>query len=1219
MLNQSPDSNPPQIHNMKNKNFLSHRRKAALASLIGVITISAFCNASAQTVTMRANPVRITVPVGEASPNPVVVLNSEPPVLTNVIPVTVVTSQLPENSAIVNFSLTGVPTGVTASFGTNSISDNGTHTVFLTISTSASVPAGTHDMAIVASGGANYRLPLPVICSYVWTGANYTNNVTAPGNLNDAGNWAGGALPISPTADIVFRESGATTNIAGPTTTNILITTDKEVGSVRFAQEYRWTTNTSHNIAFESGAKLSVTGPDGFKILRDSKAAPGTVNVRMFGNGSLAVINPTAMFGTFVDFQVITSLDLRELDSLQVDVSRLPFGDYRTYPNYYTNGWQGTGIGSGGVNEVNRFVSRVQLAKTNVLKASFVDPNNYNDLGQRDYAMTIGNNNVQASTTDLWLQFGYSNALFLDSICFAQAISGSANSRFGFRNPGFDSYILIRGTGGLNSRMSVFAVVDTASPAPPNNGANRGNVNFLGGGPGGGSGQGGGTVDALVDRLMISQDRTNNNNQMTVQGSLTFGAGIFDINTAYLGYQRSGDNLGSASSTGMAGPEGTLNVNSNAAGAGILRINSALHLGYTTASAPGGTTSAERCWGRLTVSNATAMVNTIAVGGITKLSTNNQIHLSNSKLYITNKIGSADGRIANFIIAGSSEIILSSATVGESSIFVRTMSAPAAGGVKYIRIPTLNGVVSYPATVPVISYTSDSSPVLSGLSITPPAGLYVKSVVDNTANKTIDVTFTDEPPTVVVWRGTVNNQWDTSTPNWVTQVGGVQTNFSEGFSVIFDNTVGAGPTTIEIPSPVTPGQVAAAYGILVENQSYTFNTGSVLGTATIRKQGTGDLTINANFSPGLSLAQGALLGSSVGVVGSTTLESGATMTSFLGTINGGLIVSNATVIVNGPVNGGLNLQSGSLANASTINGVVSLASGTALENRLGGIMNVTLPWTVTTNSTLINNGDIFHFGNQGDNLGLNVDGTLKGVGRIIQNGFQASSDVRVTLRAGGNLMIGNTVNEITNMTIAVRLDLLEGSTTTIDVNNSIPVNDQITLAAGANGFGKVNFGAGNNQGATVQINRISGPAFNLATVLYPFDQVFNQPDNGQPAIPKLTPPPAPGLVWNTYEVITNLTLSVVNPPQITNTITSTNFVFEWPADYRGWRLERQISTLDVGLDWSSTNWTTVFTALGGTNVLYYPDITNSPDIYWIRQTTPINKTDPAVFYRVTYP
>lgn len=1176
-----------------------------LAILLGSIS------SWAQTVTMRANPVRVTIPVGAAAPNPIKLLNANPPVSTNTLPVIVVTSALVANSTNVTFSMADVPSGVTATFGTNSIAADGTHTVFLTISSDATVAQGSYDMALVATGAANYRLPIPVVCSYIWSGANYTNNVLVPANLTAGANWVGGVAPSSVTDNLVFTDSGATTNIAGPTTTNLVISANKEVASVRFAHEYNWATNISYNIDFQSGAKLSVTGPGGFSLLRDSKATSRQMDVRMSGNGSLIVSNPAAMFGTFVDFQPVTTLDLRELDSLSIDVSRVPFGDYRAYPNYYTNGWQGTGTGG----EINRFVSRVQLAKTNVIKASFVDPNNYNDLGQRDYALTIGNNNVQASTSDLWLQFGYSNALFLDSICFGQALAGSANSRFGFRNTGTGSYALFRGTGGINSRMSVLAVVDPASPAPPGAGNCRGPLNFLGGG----TVQGGGTVDILVDRLMIAQDRTNNSGQMTVQGQLFFGAGTVDANNVYLGYQRSGNNQGAVASTGFAGPEGTLGVNSNAAGAGVLRVNQNLHLGFTTASAIGGQTSPERCFGLFTITNATAFVSNIVVGGTTKFSTNNQIHIHGGKLFVTNAIGSADGRVASLRLAGASEVTLLGVKVGETNVFVNTFTAATAGGVKFVKIPSIAGVGSYPVTIPLISYTSAASPVFNGLSIVPPTGVYVKTIIDNTTDKTIDVTFTDEPPIVVVWRGYTNNVWDVTTRNWVTQSGGVVTNYSEGFSVVFDDTVGAGPTAIDIPGAVTPGQVASAIGIVVSNQNYTFNAGgTILGSSTLKKAGTGNVTINATTSVGVLLSSGALAGN--GTVGPTTLESGTTMTAFTGTINGGLITDGATVTVAGPVNGGLGLLSGSLVNSNTISGPITIAAGTSLDNRPGALINVNLPYTVSTNATLINNGDINHIGTPSGNLGLNVDGTLKGVGRIYQiGGTQLSSDVRVTVRPGGNLMIGNTAGEITNMTIAVRLDVNAGSHTTIDVDNTgTPVNDKIILNASPNGFGKVNFGIGNNLGGTIVINKTAGPAFGLATVINMFDQTSNTPDNQNQAVPGFIPSPGNGLVWDTSQILTNLTLVVTNQPALTNVFDGTNYVFTWPESLRGWRLERQITTLATGIEANnSTNWVTVASSLGGTN-LYYPDTNNLSEFYF-RSVQPISVNNEAVFYRMNYP
>jgi len=229
------------------------------------------------------------------------------------------------------------------------------------------------------------------------------------------------------------------------------------------------------------------------------------------------------------------------------------------------------------------------------------------------------------------------------------------------------------------------------------------------------------------------------------------------------------------------------------------------------------------------------------------------------------------------------------------------------------------------------------------------------------------------------------------------------------------------------------------------------------------------------------------------------------------------------------------------------------------------------------------------------------------------------------------MMIGNSPNEIATHTVGVRLDFNAGSTTTFDVDNSgpQPVNDKIILDATPS-YGKVNFGINNQLGGTLVINRIAGPDFDTNTTIYPFDLTFNTPDNSQPAIPGIIPAPAPGLTWDTYQVITNLTLVTTTLPVFTNSlVTGTNgtlsYMFEWPATYRGWHVEQQTNSAAVGLvSPGGTNWVTVFKAVGGTNVLYYPDITNDPGTYWFRTTQDLSTTNDgpvadAIFFRVVYP
>jgi hypothetical protein len=1150
------------------------KRKQAIAWPLALFCLSLATTLPAQTVTIRANPVRITVPAGVAA--------------TNTSTVTIVTAGLAEPTNV-TFAVTGVPSGATAVLSTNLIVSNGTYSATLTVTATTALPVNTYDLAIEASGAAAFRLPVPLMCSYLWSGADFANGGTP--NFSTPANWQGGAKPGS-TVPVVFSDLGGTTNTSGVNTTNVIVTADAEIASLRFAQQAGAT--RYYNMQLNTGVTLKVSGPGGFSMLRDSKGVGQAMDVRIFGSGSLVVTNAEASFATLIDAQQNATLDLRGLDNLQFQGSRLMFGDYRAYPNFYTNGWIGTGTGG----EINRFVSLVYLARTNLIKASFVDPNNYTDLGRRDYSLTIGNNSIQGSTSNLRLSLGYSNAFFLDSICFGQALAGGSGNNYSFVNSG--SSALFRGAAGMASRMSVFAISDAASPAAPAAANCRSQVNFSNG-----------FVDALVDQLWVSVDRTNNNGQMTLQGSLTLAAGTFDANSVYAGYQKSGDNLGSSASTGFAGPEGTVTLN----GTSVLKVNTTLHLGYTTASAVGGTTTPERTFGKIIIGTGTLMANNIAVGGVTKLSTNNSIAVGGGRLIVTNGIGSATAPLTALVSTNGSQWTLHSVTAGQTSIFVRQLNCPVSGARTRINVPSLSDVTTWPVTVPLISYTV-AGPIYNGLEFgTLPSGVVGISIVENQFSQTIDFTFDTNQPKVLVWRGTVDNSWDTVTTNWIKQSDGLPAKFTDGDSVVFDDTA-TGSTAINIAGMVVPGQTAASYGIVVSNSTvnYSFTSGAVLGGSTLLKVGAKSLSFDAAMAPGLVINGGTFGG--LGSVGPTTLGSGSTMTNFQGTISGGLEVSNANVSVISTVNGGLVVRAGGITNVGTINGTVVLQSGGLIDNQ--STMNVTLPWTVSTNATLVNNGTIYQFGVPNANLGLTVNGTLKGVGRITQNGFQASSDVRVTMGAGGTLMVGNQPNEITNVTIAVRLDFNNTSTSTFDVDTAQGRNDQIMLSDPPL-LGKVNFGVGNNLGGTLAINKLAGPAFNSSSVLNLFDLTSNQPDNSQPAIPQVVPGPAPGLSWDLTQMLTNLTLRVGLPAMMTNAFGSTNIVFSWSPNNLGWRLERQTNSLAVGLDSKSTNWTTLFIGLAGTNSLYYPDITNQPDFYYYRSVQPIDTNLPSAFYRLAYP
>ncbi len=1067
----------------------------------------------------------------------------------------------------VNLAVTGVPSGATALLSTNFFTSNGTFAVTLTLTNDATVAGGNYDMAVAASGAASFRLPIPVQVAYVWSGVNFTNAVST--NFASAGNWKGGAVPGA--SDIaVFNDGGGQAAISP---TNIIISGNTEVASVRFGPEGGST--RFHNMEIQNGATFRVTGPGlSFSLLRDSKLVAQQISTTISGGGTLLVSNATANIGVLLEGQQNTTLDLRNLNNFVADVVRIGLGDYRMYPNYYTNGYVGA-TGAGIANPPTRFVPLVFLAKTNVIKASWVDPNNYNDGGIRDYALTIGNDEAAGTTANTRFTLGLSNALFLDSICWSQSGKGGGGNSFNFNAAG--SYALFRGIGG--GRMSVWAQGDASGTALSGSNVRGTIVDFSNG-----------QVDALVDRLYLSRSRTNSSG-FTIQGTLTLGGAspgsIFDVNTAFLGNQDVLNlNTGAVASV-VGSPVGTLNVNSNA----TLKVNGVLHLGYTTAAAVGSPNYPENCSGLLNInSNGTVMASNILVGGATKLSVQNNITMTTGgNLIVTNGIGASDSKLRALAMTASTLTLHVSDT--NPKVYVKTLTL--SGLANALGLASVSGVGAYPASVPLISYETVAG---SFSTLTLPSGLY--GFLYDSGTNTINAYISTNPPNKLVWRGNVSPNWNLTDLNWLIQGTATATNFNVGDIVTFDDATVTGSTDINVAEPILIGQLPGFAGMVVSNsvKNYRFSGGTISGSSPLLKQLGGSLTMDALCSMPVSLTGGSLLGS--GALGATTAQFG-TVLSFSGAINGGLTASNtsASILSGGSLTGALTLLAGSLTNNGTISGTVSLSTNTVLGN--GNTMNVTVPWSVPTNSTLINNGTIVHSGSVGGNNGLTINGgTLYGVGKITQTGTQLPSDVRVTMGPGGRLFIGNNANEIANMTIAVRLDFNAGSVSTFDVNNTTLVNDKLVLTDGFI-LGKVNFGAGNNLGGTLAINKIAGPDFNVASTLFLFDLTSNNPDNANPARPGVTPAPAPGLVWDISRMLTNLTLAVTGPPTLTNTVSATNIVFNWPEAYRGWRLEAQTNSLSVGI---STNWATIANSF----------LTNQVSV-------PIVITNPTVFYRLAFP
>jgi hypothetical protein len=160
--------------------------RCALLALttIAIATSSAF----AQTVTMRSQPLRFTIPKGVASSN----------FCTLTIPIS---GLVTPGVDTVTLAVTGVPgSGAAATFlSTNGFQSNLTYTATLVLTNDATISPGVYDMAVVATGAASFRLPVPVEVVTVWSGASGTG-------IGTAGNWIGGVTPGA-TDKVVFRDT----------------------------------------------------------------------------------------------------------------------------------------------------------------------------------------------------------------------------------------------------------------------------------------------------------------------------------------------------------------------------------------------------------------------------------------------------------------------------------------------------------------------------------------------------------------------------------------------------------------------------------------------------------------------------------------------------------------------------------------------------------------------------------------------------------------------------------------------------------------------------------------------------------------------------------------------------------------------------------------------------------------------------------------------------
>jgi fibronectin-binding autotransporter adhesin len=278
----------------------------------------------------------------------------------------------------------------------------------------------------------------------------------------------------------------------------------------------------------------------------------------------------------------------------------------------------------------------------------------------------------------------------------------------------------------------------------------------------------------------------------------------------------------------------------------------------------------------------------------------------------TGAVTVADSATLGLNILGGGQMIQTSAlTLGQSSIDLN--AGP--GGNPIVAPIQVNGTLALNGTAasasinltgsnfsvgqfPLISYTS-----LAGTGGYPslkigtlPLGV-TAVLVNNTASNSIDINITRiNTPT---WTGANNANWNTITENWIDEVSGLPTLFTNGDPVSFQD--GASVFAVQLPGTVIPGGTVT-FNNSLDNYTLT-GSGKISGTTSLIKRGVASVTINTvnNDHTGLTHIEG-----------------------------GSLIVST---LPNGGVAGPLGASTSAAANLQLAGGTLSYSGATAASNR----------------------------------------------------------------------------------------------------------------------------------------------------------------------------------------------------------------------------------------------------------------------------------------------
>src|ERR1019366_5103855 len=472
----------------------------------------------------------------------------------------------------------------------------------LPFTTTAATPSNTYVVTII--GTTNPPTPVPANYAPITNPFTVTMATAAPfnpvkvwtagvnGNWSNPGNWSPSGAPGS-SNDVQFSDLGL---VGSAGTVDNTVDAAFTLGSLTHGQ-----TNNYHTTLINPGLTLTVNGTNGLAAGTGTAAGDGLVPfATVQGPGAALVVSNTSALVNVDQSQPISctanstttaTLDLSGLDTFTATVSRVLVG-------------VDTSVALRGACGV------LNLAKTNKITAT---------IGSAVPQIDVGDNSQATATPGLAsvLLLGQTNAIFADSIAVGRGKTVSPGGPMMQFNSAFANPVAwFRGTNGNASRISLWSIGDAwGAKTSQNSAANDFSL---------------GTVNALVDQMFVgtgaSQSHINGAN-VPGNGTLTFEAGTFDVNTLEVGYSMDAAGLGTvnvnrgslvgnttlelAHGTGasrtldMSGATGTANAGITAGGASAITLNNAT-LKVTNATATIGTAGSPL--GSLTVATSTLKV-----------------------------------------------------------------------------------------------------------------------------------------------------------------------------------------------------------------------------------------------------------------------------------------------------------------------------------------------------------------------------------------------------------------------------------------------------------------------------------------------------------------------------------------------------------------------------------------------------------------------------------